>query len=405
MINFNPNLPVYEIFTTSGSVFAINFQSEIEAEETYLLDNSIDHYLGIGEVIPIELTEDGEDCNQDAGCPKDRIIRGAKGRFAGCRPAGGGGGGGGGVAASDVEAPKTINSKTNLAQLRAIAKKEGIAAPTKGANKRQTWIDAIEKKAGDKYKGVRGKAGGVATAKTQQAPASDRPVFNAVIGSRKVEKDLESQWIKEHELMSKVIARNSALQEITTYENLLKRAKDSGDARAEQLYGNSLKRFKKDFEELDKETKNNPYKDVKDVQKLSDNYGIGYGVATSLGAEKIAIYDKNGNVQAAAAIQKKGKDAVDDGVEPHVYIDLLATAPWNVINTDKTVKGAGTQTIAEAVKLSDKEGYNGRVRLYPIDEAKPFYEKLGFKEVANTFGDWELSPTDARLLLSKLGTK
>lgn len=409
ILDFNTNLPVYEITTIDNTFFAVNFESEIQAEEYFLQYNPIDTYLNIAEVTPIELNDDGLDCNLDRGCPPDRVIRGAKGRFAGCRPAGGGSAGGGGASGGGVDVPSTINSKTNLAQLRAIAAKEGIATPTKGANKRQTWIDAIESKVGDKYKGKPGRKAG-----TQTKPKAEKPPekpkqtpLKGVLGIRKIDKDLESQWIKEHELMKRVVDRNELVRDIDKLEKIIQKKKETGATQGIEFNQERLTSNKKELKKLEEELKTNPYAKAKDIERMENNYGIGYGVATSLGADKIGVYDDKGNLQATAIYSKRGKDDVSDDVKEHVYIDYLATAPWNVIESDKSVKGAGTQAILEAVKLSQKEGYDGRVRLYPIDDAKPFYEKLGFKSTDPTgfFDDWELSPNDAKILLNKTGQK
>jgi len=406
MINFNPNLPVYEIFTTGGSIFAVNFKSEIEAEENYLLEHPIDGYLGIGEVTPIDLNDDGEDCNLDGGCPADRIIRGAKGRFAGCRPAGGGGGGGG-AAASEAEVPKTINSKTNLAQLRAIAQKEGVEVPTKGANKRQTWIDAIEKKAGDKYKGKTGrpssKSGGEPVKKTQTAaPASTgRPAFKSSDNIDKIDKDLVS-WRKDYKDINNILKKNRLERNISINEALLKSPNKDVVERAQKAIDDDKFTLSQITPKIPKDS---PYLNVDNPDRLSGNYLIGGLVADSKGSEKIAVYDGKGNVQAAAAYQKIDQEYIDNfgGKDPHIYVDYLATAPWNIAKTDKTVRGAGTEAIISAVELSKKEGFDGRVRLSPTDDAKPFYDKLGFKLDKDSGYDYELSPQDAKILLSKVG--
>lgn len=156
---FNEFQPVYYISVTEGTdLYAVNFNSELEAESEFIENYGLELYAGIEEVEPLELTQDGEDINLDRGCPKDRIIRGAGGRFAGCKPSPGSG-----VTEKkssnkkSVEAPKSINSKTNIAQLRAIAEKEGIKEPDK-TSRRQAWIDIIKAKTGDKYTAKKSKS-------------------------------------------------------------------------------------------------------------------------------------------------------------------------------------------------------------------------------------------------------
>lgn len=92
------------------------------------------------------------------------------------------------------------------------------------------------------------------------------------------------------------------------------------------------------------------------------------------------VVDSKGNLQAGM-ILGKGKDSIE--------VDYLATAPWNRPGfpgegrasryQKKAVKGAGTAAIVEAVKESQLSGLNGKVTLYALGEAIPFYEKLGFE--------------------------
>lgn len=61
-----------------------------------------------------------------------------------------------------------------------------------------------------------------------------------------------------------------------------------------------------------------------------------------------------------------------------VYIDYLATAPWNrpSIQDPPSFKGVGTTLVTFAVKRSFDLGYKGRLGLHALPSAKDFYRKL-----------------------------
>jgi hypothetical protein len=61
--------------------------------------------------------------------------------------------------------------------------------------------------------------------------------------------------------------------------------------------------------------------------------------------------------------------------KPVVYIEFLATAPWNRPEFHKPTRyrGVGTVMIAAAVELSFDVGYRGRIALHSLSAAEPFY--------------------------------
>ncbi|WP_421702151.1 hypothetical protein [Aliiroseovarius sp.] len=93
---------------------------------------------------------------------------------------------------------------------------------------------------------------------------------------------------------------------------------------------------------------------------------------------------------------------------PLVYIDLLATAPWNRQAKSDPVrfKGCGQLMIATAVSLSMSEGFKGRVGLHSLTGAESFYRRrIGMTEFPPdpTYGGlryFELSETQAAAFLS-----
>lgn len=152
----------------------------------------------------------------------------------------------------------------------------------------------------------------------------------------------------------------------------------------------------KELEEMDEARygAKNKYSDV-DPDTLNDSIWIARTVRNSDSEDKIGIKDRKGNIQAAAEYIKENN---------HIYINYLATAPWNFTNDSRAVKGAGTQAIIEAIKLEKQRGGAGEVRLFGLDKALPFYEKLGFKPYKpGSKNKLKLSAEDANKLLEKYG--
>ncbi len=83
-----------------------------------------------------------------------------------------------------------------------------------------------------------------------------------------------------------------------------------------------------------------------------------------------------------------------------LFLDAIASAPWNVLgNQPETIKGAGTTLMEELVKESKNLGFEGRVRLYPLQRSQQFYTDIGFVETSE--GDWELTPEAAERFLEE----
>ncbi|MDB6021150.1 MAG: family N-acetyltransferase [Pedosphaera sp.] len=62
--------------------------------------------------------------------------------------------------------------------------------------------------------------------------------------------------------------------------------------------------------------------------------------------------------------------------KPIVYVEFLATAPWNRPEIQKPLRyrGVGTVMIAAAVELSRGLGYKGRIGLHSLPAAESFYK-------------------------------
>jgi hypothetical protein len=65
---------------------------------------------------------------------------------------------------------------------------------------------------------------------------------------------------------------------------------------------------------------------------------------------------------------------------PLVYVDFIETAPWNwdiaALRKVGRYRGAGPQLLALAVRWSLSLGYEGRVALHALPQAKDFYERV-----------------------------
>lgn len=67
--------------------------------------------------------------------------------------------------------------------------------------------------------------------------------------------------------------------------------------------------------------------------------------------------------------------------KPLVYVQLVATAPWNrpELQAPPKYRGVGRVFILAAIQASFDEGYKGRVGLYSLPKAEGFYrDKCGF---------------------------
>ncbi|PYK00350.1 MAG: GNAT family N-acetyltransferase [Verrucomicrobia bacterium] len=70
--------------------------------------------------------------------------------------------------------------------------------------------------------------------------------------------------------------------------------------------------------------------------------------------------------------------------KPIVYVEFVATAPWNrpELQNPPRYRGVGTVMVAAAVELSWDLGYRGRIGLHSLPKAEPFYrESCGMTEL------------------------
>ena len=114
----------------------------------------------------------------------------------------------------------------------------------------------------------------------------------------------------------------------------------------------------------------------------------------------------NGEIQAAVLSRVDAKSALMQG-EGAVFIDRLATAPWNRPNLTKkpVFRGAGTGLITYAIALSYSLRLDGRVNLSAVAN-QSFYLRLGFQSIRHDqYGDalLEISAEQAHAHLVERG--
>src|SRR4029077_17093712 len=66
-----------------------------------------------------------------------------------------------------------------------------------------------------------------------------------------------------------------------------------------------------------------------------------------------------------------------------VYVELLATAPWNrlKLHPGARYKGVGRVLIGTAISLSVELGFNGRIGLHSLPQSEPYYRSVGFTDL------------------------
>ncbi|MCY2965429.1 MAG: hypothetical protein NT069_17645 [Planctomycetota bacterium] len=86
-------------------------------------------------------------------------------------------------------------------------------------------------------------------------------------------------------------------------------------------------------------------------------------------------------IQSAIAYDLHGSSLLDKG-DGCVFVDFLATAPWNRprITSLPLYRGCGTELLVHVVAESYSNGLHGRVALIPIeDDVVEYYEDFGFR--------------------------
>ncbi len=116
-----------------------------------------------------------------------------------------------------------------------------------------------------------------------------------------------------------------------------------------------------------------------------------------------------GQMQGMMLLQTDGHYArlSSGGRAPLVYVDLLATAPWNLseINGAVRFKGIGATLIRAAIELSLDLEFNGRIGLHALPTSEGWYDKVGLTccgsdDQKQGMKYYELTPEQAREFLA-----
>jgi hypothetical protein len=143
-----------------------------------------------------------------------------------------------------------------------------------------------------------------------------------------------------------------------------------------------INKHQKRLDAIDPTVPKTPISQLKDSKMLYEIF-----VSNMQGRSLVGVKDGNEMGAAAAIIPKKD----------HIYIDFLMTNPKSLIEGKS--KGAGTAAIKAVAKRSMESGKDGRVKLWAVDSAVPFYEKVGFIRDEPDDNSMTLSPQAAKKLL------
>jgi hypothetical protein len=94
-------------------------------------------------------------------------------------------------------------------------------------------------------------------------------------------------------------------------------------------------------------------------------------------ASRVLGIEYEGEMQALMLVLLSGKVCrfEEQRGEPLVYVDYLAAAPWNLsgLISIPRFRGCGTVLISAAIRLSRRVGYEGRIGLHSLPQARDFY--------------------------------
>ena len=100
--------------------------------------------------------------------------------------------------------------------------------------------------------------------------------------------------------------------------------------------------------------------------------------------------EKDGKTQGLMMISKGGVDCFsrhsDHPQAPLIYIEYLATAPWNrpEMTQEHLYKGVGRWLFLEAVTFSVEQESDGRIGLHSLPRAEPFYrDRMNMTDFGN----------------------
>jgi hypothetical protein len=76
-----------------------------------------------------------------------------------------------------------------------------------------------------------------------------------------------------------------------------------------------------------------------------------------------------------------------------VYVDYVESAPWNLKGAVDPPRflGVGTVLMAEVIRISSEEGFDGRVGLHSLPQSEVFYEKCKMTRVGEDPAYYDLA--------------
>jgi hypothetical protein len=88
-------------------------------------------------------------------------------------------------------------------------------------------------------------------------------------------------------------------------------------------------------------------------------------------------------VEAAMMLMFSHVTRLDVPGEPLIYVDYLATAPWNrpAIQRPERFRGMGNMLLGTAVAVSQMKGLEGRCGLHSLPSAEGFYRRAGMQDL------------------------
>ena len=84
-----------------------------------------------------------------------------------------------------------------------------------------------------------------------------------------------------------------------------------------------------------------------------------------------------GAIQGLMAIPSVPRSSLLTPGQSVVYVDYLETAPWNLQGPggSRRFGGVGKVLMREAIELSERLGFGGRVGLHSLEQAERFYQE------------------------------
>jgi len=144
------------------------------------------------------------------------------------------------------------------------------------------------------------------------------------------------------------------------------------------------------------------------IEDANWDWNIKATVTEGLLAYDQFVIEVNGETQGMMIIETAKKTSKLQTGKPIVYIEYLASAPWNrkaILETPKYGL-VGKMLFSQAIGESVEKGFNGRVGLHSLPGAYRWYEHQGltkFKlEQDNSLHYFELDEMTALKLLSKI---